>query len=226
MDFIRDLRLGLRLLGRSPIFTLASTLLLAIGICANTIIFSAVDALLLRRLPVERPEELVRLVEVHPNDFLTWNFPYEVCEQLNGRASSFSELLCQGQADVALTEPENTERLRVHLVSSNFFSSLGVGAEIGRVLEPQDENAELMPAVLSHPFWKRHFRSDPAIVGRRLTLNGYPFVVAGVSRAGFNGLIVETSPDIRVPATARRWFQERPSGPGIKPVIFTGSLGG
>jgi predicted permease len=203
---LRDLRFGLRLLARSPVFTATSVLLLAIGISANTLIFSAVDALLLRKLPVTRPDELVRIVQVHPTGFVNWHFAYELCEKLAGRRSSFSAILCQGQADVPLRDGENTERVRAHLVSPNFFSDLGVGAQLGRVLVPEDERAEVMPAVLSDGFWKRRFKGDPAIIGRSVTLNGYPFVVVGVSLEGFNGLTIDTSPDIRVPATADRWF--------------------
>jgi len=205
-SFLRDLQFGLRLLARSPVFTATSVLLLAIGISANTLIFSAVDALLLRKLPVTRPDELVRIVQTHPTGFVTWHFAYDLCAELAGRPSSFAAILCQGQADVPLRVGESTERVRVHLVSSNFFSDLGVGAQVGRVLEPADENAEMMPAVLSDGFWKRRFRSDPAIVGRHIALSGYPFVVIGVTPEGFNGLSIDTSPDIRVPATADRWF--------------------
>src|SRR5258708_12548642 len=79
-DFLRDLRFGLRLLARSPVFTATAALLLAIGISANTLIFSVVDALLLRPLPVAHPEQLVRLIEVHPTGFVTFELPYAVYE--------------------------------------------------------------------------------------------------------------------------------------------------
>lgn len=206
LELLRDLRFGLRLLARSPVFTATSVLLLAIGISANTLIFSVADALLLRQLPVSQPEELVRLVRVHPSGFVNWYFSYDLCEALSESTSGLSQVLCQGQADLAFRDRESVERVRAHLVSPNFFETLGVGAQLGRVLTPEDENAEVMPAVLSDAFWKRRFGSDPAIVGRKLILNDFPFVVVGVTPEGFNGLILDTSPDVRVPAAADSWF--------------------
>ncbi len=227
-DILRDVRFGLRLLRRSPVFTTTAVVLLAVGISANTLIFSAVNALLLRRLPVTRPQELVRLIEVHPTNFLTWDFPYGLCEGLAERSASLSQVLCQGWADVPLTGGETTERVRVHLVSSNYFSDLGVGAELGRVLGPEDERAEQMPAVLSHSFWKRRFQADPAVVGRKLTLNAHAFVVVGVTPEHFNGLTIDTSPDIRVPATADRWLgnhAEERGGRGTGPTVYAEIFG-
>src|SRR3569833_841204 len=95
----QDVRFGLRLFGRSPVFTIVAGLQLAIDISANTILFSVVEALQLRPLPVPHPEQLVRLVEQHPHDFLTWDFPYPVCEGAR-LVREFSEVICQGTADV------------------------------------------------------------------------------------------------------------------------------
>ncbi|MGH9722108.1 MAG: ABC transporter permease [Bryobacteraceae bacterium] len=198
--FLRDVRFGLRLLARNPVFTATSALLLAIGISANTLIFSVVDALLLRELPVARPHELVRLVVIHPTNFVTWELDYELYEALAAKRSSFSEVLCQGNADVGLVDGTSTERVRISLVSPNFYSSLGVGAHLGR--------ADTTGAVLSYDFWQRRFRGDPAVLGRGLILNGHAFVVIGVLPRGFNGLSPDTSPDIRVPVTADRLLTE------------------
>jgi hypothetical protein len=92
-DLWRDVRFGLRLLGRSPVFALAVVLLLGIGIGANTLIFSLVDALLLQPLPVRHAERLVRLVEVHPTGFMTWDLPYVLYEQVAAQSSSFRDVL-------------------------------------------------------------------------------------------------------------------------------------
>src|ERR1700733_13453593 len=102
-ELSRDLRFGLRLLAKSPVFTATATLLLAVGISANTLIFSVVDALLLRPLPVSHPENVVRLVEVHPNDFVSWDLPYKFCDDVASRDGDFSEVLCQGEADVGFS---------------------------------------------------------------------------------------------------------------------------
>jgi hypothetical protein len=120
-EWLRDLRFGVRLLAKSPVFAATAALLLAIGIGANTLIFSVVDALLLRSLPVPHPENLVRLVEVHPNEFITWNLPYDVCDTVAARDADLSEVICQGEVDVAASDGTSTERVRVHLVSPNFF---------------------------------------------------------------------------------------------------------
>src|SRR5260370_15589909 len=164
-ELLRDLRFGMRLLSKSAVFTATAVLLLAVGISANTLIFSVVNALLLRPLPVSHPENLVRLVEVHPNGFITERLPYNLCDPVASRASSLSEVICQGEADVAFSDGASTERLRVHLVSPNFFSSLDVHAAIGRVLTAEDERTLATNAVLGYGFWQRRFRGDASILG-------------------------------------------------------------
>lgn len=124
-EFFRDFRFGIRLLAKSPAFAAAAALLLAVGISANTLIFSVVDALLLQPLPVSHPENLVRLVEMHPNDFVTWDLPYDFCDAVSARDLYFSDVICQGEGDVAFSDGTSPERVRVHFVSPNFFTSLG-----------------------------------------------------------------------------------------------------
>lgn len=141
----RDLRFGIRLLAKSPMFTVTAVLLLAIGISANTLIFSIVNALLLRPLPVSHPENLVRLVEVHPNDFVTWDFPCNFCDAAASRDADFLEVICQGEGDVAFSDGTSPERVRAHFVSPNFFTSLGVNAYLGRVLTADDERTRASP---------------------------------------------------------------------------------
>jgi predicted permease len=203
-ELLRDLRFGARLLAKSPVFAVTSVLLLAVGIGANTLIFSVVNALLLRPLPVSHPENLVRLVEVHPNEFVTWDLPYSFCDAVASRDADLSEVICQGEADVAFSDGTSTERVRIHLVSPSFFSSLGVQPYLGRVLTTEDERTGAMNAVLSYGFWQRRFRGDVSALGRSITLGGHPFTIVGVSPEAFNGLTVDTSPDIRVPAAVDR----------------------
>ena len=193
---MRDVRFGLRLLARSPVFAATAILLLAIGISANTLIFSVVDALLLKPLPVPHPENLVRLVEMHPTRFVTWDLPYGLCELAAERGKNvFSEVLCQGQEDVAFSDAAGTERVRVHAVSPNFFSSLGARVLLGRFPGSDREQS----AVLSYEFWGRRFRSDPRVLGRGFSLAGKAFTIVGVTERDFNGLTVDTSPDLRIP---------------------------
>jgi predicted permease len=219
-EFLRDLHFGIRLLAKSPVFTITAALLLAVGISANTLIYSVVDALLLRPPAVSHPENLVRLIEVHPNDFVTWDLSYKLCDALAAKDASVSEAICQGQTDVAFSDGTTSERVRVHLVSPNFFSSLGVHAYLGRVLNADDERTAAPNAVLSYAFWQRRFRGDTSILGRGITLGGHPFTIVGVSPEAFNGLAIETSPDIRVPAAVDRSIVQPIDGmkPGADPL--------
>jgi predicted permease len=220
-ELLRDLRFGIRLLAKSPVFAATAVLLLAVGLCANTLIFSVVNALLLRPLPVSHPENLVRLVEVHPNDFVTWDLPYNFCDAVASTDADFSEVICQGEGDVAFSDGISTERVRVHFVSRNFFSSLGVQAYLGRALTAEDERTATMNAVLSYDFWQRRLRSDTSVLGRRINLGGHAFTIVGVSPEAFNGLTVDTGPDIRVPAAVDR-FLIKPYGemnPAARPLF-------
>ena len=220
-ELLRDLRFGVRLLAKSPVFTTTAAVLLAVGISANTLIFSMVNALLLRPLPVSHPENLVRLVEVHPTDFVTWDFPYIFCDRAASGGSDFSEVICQGEGDFGFDAAPNggsiAERVRVHLVSPNFFSSLGVHPYLGRVLTAEDEHVRAQVAVLSYNFWRRRFRGDASVVGRKIILGGPPFTIVGVTPESFNGLAVDTSPDLRVPASVDRVLfnngETNPPGP-------------
>ncbi len=202
-ELLRDLRFGARLLIKSPVFAVTAAMLLAVGISANTLIFSMVNALLLRPLPVSHPENLVRLVEVHPNGFTTWDLPYNFCDAASSDRD-LAEVICQGQADVAFSDGTSTERVRVHLVSPNFFQSLGVSAYIGRVLTAEDEHSAAMNAVVSYNFWQRRLKGDASVLGRSIVLGGHPFTIVGVTSLAFNGLSVDTGPDVRVPAAADR----------------------
>jgi hypothetical protein len=184
-EFFADVRFGIRQSLNNPVFAGTAALLLAIGISANTLVFSVVNALLLRPLPVSHPENLVRLIEIHPNDFITWSLPYNLCDATASRDASFSEVICQGESDVALSDRTSTERVRVHFVSPNFFSSLGVQAAIGRVLNAADERGAVANAVLSYNFWQKRFHGDRSVAGRSLNLGGRSFTVVGVSPEGF-----------------------------------------
>lgn len=205
-EFWADVRFGLRLLARSRMFALTVSVLLGIGIGANTLIFSVVDTLLLRPLPVKQPEQLVRLVEVHPTGFITWTLPYALCEQLGANASSLSDVLCQGDLDVAYGDGAATERIRVNAVSGNFFSALGIEAHLGRVLT---SDGGPMLAVLSYDFWQRRLAASPAVIGRTIRLNGHAFTVAGVLPRGINGLSIDTSPDIRATLSAGKLLAQK-----------------
>jgi predicted permease len=200
-EFWGEFRFGLRLLARSPVFAITALLLLGIGIGANTLIFSVVDTLLLRPLPVKHPEQLVRLIEAQPTNFITWELPYPMCEQL-AHASSLSEAFCEGILDVAFEHGGAIERIRVNAVSQNFFSALGIHARLGRVLTPEDDKSGRLCAVLSYEFWQSRLAGSPSAVGQTIRLDGRAFTVVGVLPEDVNGLTVDTSPAVRIPLTA------------------------
>ena len=206
---LRDLRTGLRQLKHSPVFALTATLLLGIGIGANTLIFSVVDAILLRPLPIAHPENLVRLVEVNPNNFLTWTFPLELCQNFPAKAN-LTGIVCQGDIDTGFEHLGDIQRIRVEAVSPNFFTTLNLIPAQGRPLLPEDDRAGAMNAVVSYNFWSARLAPSGFSVGQTITLNGRSFNVVGILPRGINGLEVDTSPDVRVPIKAARLLLNQP----------------
>src|SRR5262245_24894658 len=201
MPRMSDIRLAVRMLARSPAFTLVAVALLAVGIGGGALIFSACDAILWRPLPVRYPEELVRLVQRIPRIGTSSSFHYSFYQALRERSTTLAAVFGEVAIDVAMNQPAPAEQIRVHLVTPEFFEVLGVPAWFGRTLTSEDakSTAGTPPAVLSDGFWRRRFNGDPAAVGRTLVLHGHPFVIVGVMPRGFNGTSVDTTPDVRVP---------------------------
>lgn len=197
-SFWQDVRFSARLLKNSPLFALTVWLLLGIGIGANTLIFSAFDTLLLRALPIDHPEQLVRLAEVRQTGFATWDHPYALCTQMARPSSSVSTAICQGDLDVAFDDGAATERIRIHSVSRNFFSEMKMKALLGRVLTPADDMPSSMNAVVSYDFWQNHMQRSPNAVGHTIRLNGYALTVVGVLPQNAAGLTIDTIPQVRV----------------------------
>jgi putative ABC transport system permease protein len=181
----QDLRYGLRMLGRNPGFAAVAALTLALGIGANTAIFSVVNAVLLRPLPYAEPERLVTLAyyqakagfeAAHDADFLEWR------EQ----AKAFEKVAAYAQRTVDLSGSGEPERLNAALVSADLFSTLGVGPALGRVFTPDEDRAGGAPVViLSHALWRRRFGGDPQIIGRAITLDGKSHTVIAIMPPGF-----------------------------------------
>src|SRR5262245_3076283 len=181
----QDLRYGLRTLGRNPGFAAVAALTLALGIGANTAIFSVVNAVLLRPLPYAEPERLVTLAYyhamsgfevVHEPDFLEWR------EQ--GKA--FEKVAAYTYRTVDLSGSGEAERLNAALVSADLFSTLGVGPALGRVFTSDEDRVGGAPVViLSHALWRRRFGGDPQIVGRSIILDGKSHTVIAIMPPGF-----------------------------------------
>ena len=202
-DLWQDLRYACRLLWRRPGFTAAATLTLALGIGATSAIFSLVDAVLLRTLPVQRPEELVLIEQVMTRGGSTQNISRPLFERLRQEGSVFSGAFAaeDGLTDVKTSDADRSPTASVQSVSGEYFQVLGTSAFIGRTFTPEDD---LMPgahpvAVLSHAFWTRRLGADRRIVGRTIPLAGLPFTIVGVARPDFFGDAVGRAPDIWVP---------------------------
>ena len=205
----QDLRYGARMLLKNPGFTVIAVLTLALGIGANTAIFSLTDQILLRRLPVERPEELVVLRSPGPKGGHVWSdgddaasFSYPMYKDLRDRgANVFSGLLARFAIPLSVAGAGQTERADGELVSGNYFEILGVRPSLGRVFSQEDDRAPgaHQVVVLSHAYWTRRFDADPAILNKSLTVNGNPMTVIGVSREGFRGVQVGQTPDVFIP---------------------------
>lgn len=202
----QDARHAIRILVQNPGFGAIAILSLALGIGANTAIFTLINTVLLRSLPVRDPEQLVVFALNPDTPSVSSNYPdYEYIRDHN---KSFSGVVAFGGAGLsaAMQVPDEGAHATAQvvtptLVSGNFFEVLGVTPAIGRILTPADNRTEdAHPwAVLGYDFWQRRFGGDPRVIGRGITLNGSPFTIVGVSRAGFIGPQVGIRPDVYLP---------------------------
>ena len=197
-DAWQDLGYTARMLRRNPGFAVAAILTLALGIGANTAIFSLVDAVLLRSLPVPEPQRLVVLSTVTPRGDGRSNFSYPQFAYLREHAAPVSDIFAFAPIDLNLGAGHLTDAPSGLLVSDNFFSVLGVAPALGRGFVAGDNAV----AVISHRFWRGRFGGDPAAAGRSVLINGLPFTVVGVAPRRFFGVEVGKSPDVFVPLAA------------------------
>ncbi len=216
-SFIHDLRFGARMLIKNPGFTLVAALSLALGIGANTAIFSLLDALLLKPLPVKQPEQLVIVgtdTPSQPGRGFSF-FSYPVFREIREKNSVFSGMFARSGLQMSLSGSGQTERVQGEVVSGNFFSVLGVNPLVGRLLTEADDQTpgEHPVAVISFNFWQRRFGADPQIVGKTISLNGYPFTIIGVSQQGFHGVEVGAAPDVRIPLMMDGQVRPKPGAP-------------
>src|SRR5262245_27916714 len=157
-NLIRDLRYAVRILAKSPAFTVVAALLLALGIGANTAIFSLVDAFLLRMLPLKDPEQLVFVRAIRPNGSRTGSFPYPTFEQFRDDNTSFAGMFAVDKSRISVTADSMPEVVRGDFVSGNYFDLLGVRALLGRTFNAEDDQIGKTPAlVISHGYWTRRF---------------------------------------------------------------------
>jgi hypothetical protein len=209
-NLLKDLRYALRGFARNPVFTAVALLSLALGIGANTAIFSLLDRVLLRELPVRAPGELVDITSngPHTGDVLAnfdsdYSFSYPMYRDFRDRAPVFAGVVAWYDTPASLSIGGQTERIETILVSGNFFDVLGVRTALGRTILPEDARVRGAGpvVVLSHGFWVRRFGADPSILNQKVVINGNPMTVIGVAAKGFQGLSVGAAPDLFVPLT-------------------------
>src|SRR6266511_1638464 len=215
-EMFQDLRYGARMLLKNPGFTATATLLLALGIGANTAIFSVVDAVLLRMLPVKEPERLVLLSRAGGRT-QSDSFSYSNFEQFRDHDRTLSGVLAYYPLRLTVSVDGQPEpAINGQLVKGSYYPVLGVNAALGRTIAPEDDRAPgAHPVcVISDGYWRRRFGGDPAIVGKTIHLGGFPFTVIGVTSPEFFGLEVGVSMDISVPLMMQQQVM-----PGIGPFV-------
>jgi predicted permease len=220
----QDLRYGLQMLLKHPGFTAIAVLTIALGVGANTALFSVVDAVLLKKLPVKQPDQLVLFkASWNPEKFGPGSFNgsnardpvtglnvgtsfagqtfYRFRDQTKDPQSVLSDVFAFASVDINLNTGGQAEVVNGQAISGNYYSALGVPAFIGRTITDADDNPAVTPvAVLSHQFWIKRFSGDAAVIGRQVNVNNIAFTVIGVTPQGFGGTMqVGTSQDVSIP---------------------------
>jgi predicted permease len=198
-ELAQDLRFAFRMMRRNPGFTAVAIVSLALGIGANTAIFSLLNAILLRPLPVRNPEQLVQLDRWFGNQENSY-FPYPHFKRFEQRNHTLSGMFAvAGWGRIGLSYGGQSELANAELVSGNYYPVLGVNPLLGRLLTPEDDRPDNAITVISYGYWQRRFGGDRSVVGSTVRLNGKPFTIVGVTPAEFFGVTVGGSNDITVP---------------------------
>jgi macrolide transport system ATP-binding/permease protein len=220
-QLMQDVRYGLRTMAANPLFTAMAALSLALGIGANTAIYSFMDAILLRSLPVQHPEQLVvlnwrakdRPAVIHSQNgtrhrdaigTTSPNHPFAAFQLLHSNQDSLSTLFAYATMwELNLVAENQSEIADAQLVSGGFYAGLGVPPAAGRLIGDDDDRSGAAPvAVLSYRYWQNRFAANPAAIGRAILINNTPFTIVGVSAPGFFGVNPETDPKIYLPLHA------------------------
>jgi len=231
-----DIRYALRQMRRAPLFSAVAITTFALAIGANTAIFSLVEAVLLKSLPVKHPHELLELQWRHRHygrgfvswyfhggdarrfeakDRVFWSFSFPIFRHLRERTTTFSDVVAfTGIVRMSVTTGSGAELAMGQLVSGNFFHGLGVETILGRTLQPGDDTLVAPTvAVLGHDFWQRAFGGDPSVVGRVVYLNTAPVTVVGVAPRGFQGVWSGRGTDLWLPVVQHRLIDFPPAPP-------------
>jgi predicted permease len=211
-NFVRDLRFGLRPLRKSPGFAATAILTLALGVGANTAVFSVMNAVLLRSLPVADPDRLVYLKTSNPprgTGTIDSNqtFSYSVYDALRRQSRGLSPVMAYvplSGSKIAVRYGEQPEEAEGDMVSGTFFSGLGVNLPRGRGFSEEDETKHAPIAVISYKYWTRRFAADPDVLGKTLYVSGVAMTIVGVAAEGFEGVEGGGSTDFWIPLQNRR----------------------
>jgi hypothetical protein len=197
---LQDLRYALRTMRQSPGFTATAVLSLALGIGANTAIFSLIDALMLRWLPVRDPQELVQVRIRMADPSAAESFSYPIVRALADQKEIFAGLSGFSGGGTTVGPPGAISRASSATVTGAYYETLGLNPSVGRLLTREDdEKGAPAVAVISDGYWERHFARNPDIAGQTLLVGGFPVTIVGVSPPGFDGTNVGSTADITIP---------------------------
>ena len=215
----QDIRYCVRTLAKNPAFSLVAIATLALGVGANTAMFSLLDQVVLRLLPVSHPEQLVIVKETgnhYGNSYGPNTMSWPMFEDLRDNNQVFSGMFCRFPATVTIGYGDQTGQIPVELVSGSYFPILGIGATLGRTIAPEDDAVpDSSPVVvLSYSFWKSYFDGDRKIVGRTIVLNSQAMTVIGVAQPGFDGVELGAPAKVFVPIMMKT--EMTPHSDGLK----------
>jgi len=216
---VQDVRYGIRTLAKNPAFTLVAMATLALGIGANTAMFSLLDQVVLRLLPVSHPEQLVIIRETgnhYGNSYGVNTISWPMFEDLRDNNHVFSGMFCRFPATVNLGYRDRAAQIPAELVSGSYFPLLGVGAAIGRTIAPDDDAVpDSQPVVvLSYSFWRSYFDGDRTVIGRTIALNSHTMTIIGVAQPGFDGVELGEPAQVFVPIMMKT--EMTPHSDGLK----------
>ena len=216
---VQDIQYGIRTLAKNPAFTLVAMATLALGIGANAAMFSLLDQVVLRLLPVSHPERLVIVRETgnhYGNSYGANTISWPMFEDLRDNNQVFSGMFCRFAASVTIGYGDRAAQIPAELVSGSYFPVLGVGAAVGRTIAPDDDAVpDSRPVVvLSYSFWRSYFDGDRTVIGRTITLNSQAMTIIGVAQPGFDGVELGVPAKVFVPIMMKT--EMTPHSDGLK----------
>ena len=230
---IQDLKFALRQLFKSPGFTIAAVIVLALGIGANTAVFSLVHTMFFAPPGYAQPQELLQVFSQDKKNPKTYRgFSYPTYTDIRAQNSVFSDVMAYNLAMIGLGQKGDTRRTFAAIVSSNYFSVLGVPLARGRAFLPEEEtlrrNAPV--AIVSYAYWQKH-NLDPSVLGSELLVNGHPFTIIGIAPRGFTGTMQIFSAEVWLPISnyeriANDFEQENKPRSGIEAGSSSSSSAG